>query len=648
MKKFHILLLFILITTSCTESKRPGKLTGELELSKEAYEEAVYASWLGQLVGNTYGLCYEFKYIDEPGPDTFPYCYTWTLDSLRHYNGAFSDDDTDIEYMYLTQMEKHGSEPSYAQLSEAWKNHVTTRVWCANRQAVALMHAGHFPPATGSVRFNPQWCQIDPQLVNEIWAITAPGMMQYAVDKSAFAARITNDSFGIEPTLHYAAMYSAAFFEKDIPTIIDIGTRALPARSRFSGIVEEVKELYRMYPNDWKTSRKIIKEKYYTYADYNKNCWPVIDAQLNGAFGIMALLYGEGDFRKTLDYCCALGMDADNQAATMCGLVALIKGKKCIPHELLFPLKNSGWTKPYNNSYRMITRPGLSDDSITGLAMRTARMGEKNILKQGGKIEMRDGKAYYRIPSHASFVAPFELNPIPNLSLEIHETFSYPLYAGAVADSLRWSLEGNVPSGFRIENKALVATPVKTGNFSFHLVVRYNNESKKILIEGMTHSRNLSKEASSIVFNTEATDHNVECIRDGKKDFTYYSTKSGAQRMLDFYGYTWDSEQTISSLQYSIGAPREYCGWFTSLSVEYLKNDQWVPVKQVRMSPEMNLENNQWLKPTMIDYSISFEKVRCRGIRIIGLSGGIPKDATNAHLGLQYYTSISELKVFEE
>ena len=35
-------------------------------------------------------------------------------------DGAFSDDDTDIEYMYLLQMEQHGIEPTYAQLAAAW------------------------------------------------------------------------------------------------------------------------------------------------------------------------------------------------------------------------------------------------------------------------------------------------------------------------------------------------------------------------------------------------------------------------------------------------------------------------------------------------------------------------------------------------
>ena len=44
----------------------------------------------------------------------------------------------------------------------------------------------------------------------------------------------------------------------------------------------------------------IVKDNYLVYEDYNKYAWPPIDANLNGAYGIMALLYGQGDFQKTL------------------------------------------------------------------------------------------------------------------------------------------------------------------------------------------------------------------------------------------------------------------------------------------------------------------------------------------------------------
>jgi hypothetical protein len=60
------------------------------------YKDKVKASWLGQIIGNTYGLSYEFKFIDQPGPNKFPYGFGEFLEKVKEIDGAFSDDDTDI------------------------------------------------------------------------------------------------------------------------------------------------------------------------------------------------------------------------------------------------------------------------------------------------------------------------------------------------------------------------------------------------------------------------------------------------------------------------------------------------------------------------------------------------------------------------
>jgi hypothetical protein len=645
--KRHLILYLLLGATiccsTCKSEKRSGKEARKL-LSVREYNDAVYASWIGQIIGNTYGLCYEFRFVDEPGPDSFPYGYTWTLDELKKYNGAFSDDDTDIEYMYLTLMEKNGIEPTYYQLAEAWKDHIKSKIWCANRAALTLMHAGHYPPVTGSKDYNPQWCQIDPQLINEIWAVTSPGMINYAVDKSEFMARITNDSFGIEPALHYAAMYSAAFFEKDINKLIDTGTASLPVDSRFTGIVEHVKKLYREYPDNWKTARKVIVDSYYVSADYNRHVWPAVDANLNGALGILALLYGQGDFRNTLDYCCAFGMDADNQAATMCGLLGIVNGLDSMPKDLINPLADTTWEKPFNDNYKMISREGLKDAKLTDMTERMALQGEKIILAKGGKIVYKKGKKFYSINTNAEFIPPFELNPLPNLFAEINKSFSYPVYTGGKPGTILISAEGDLPPGIEIVNKNIAGSPTKTGVYNFKIIADNGKTEKTIQVNFKIHSENMAGKASEIIFNQNAIDRDIEVIRDGSTDKTYYSKKEGESRELDYYGYIWNEPVEISALSYNNGVPHENSGWFTSFDVEYLDESKWVKIENLNISPKMNLENSQWLKPNFIDYDISFAPLISKGIRIIGLAGGLPEESPNS----QYYTSISELRVYAE
>ncbi|WP_185968840.1 ADP-ribosylglycohydrolase family protein [Carboxylicivirga sp. M1479] len=643
MMRFSSMLLLALVFIACKHEKNDN----DAQLIKvKDYENAVYASWIGQIIGNTYGLGYEFTFIDEPGPDVFPYGYGFTLADLREHNGAYSDDDTDIEYMYLTQMEKNGIEPIYFHLAEAWKAHVKERVWFANRMAVTLMHAGHYPPITGHKDFNSEWFQIDPQLVNEIWAVTAPGMVDYAVAKSEFAARITSNDFGLEPTLHYAAMYSAAFFEKDINRLIEIGNQALSPKSHFVNAVEFVKNQYGQYPNDWQQARKNVCAKYYVVEDYNRHSWAAVDATLNGALGIMALLYGQGDFQNTLDYACAFGMDADNQAATMCGLLGIVNGFESIPKELMFPLDDVDWDLPFNDSYKMITREGLSDITIRELSKRTAVQGEKIILAHGGQRFEKDGEAFYSVPTKAVFSAPFELNAIPKMPLKKSEYFYYPIHTGRKDADIDITIDGQLPDGIQLTDNALLGTPTESGVYRFAIIARDKLQERRIDVELHVLAENMAYGANGMVFNQNSIDDQIAVIRDGDVGTSYMSLKGNQRREIDYYGYTWQDEQLISSLIYNNGKPNEFYGWFTTFDVEYLKNGKWVKLEKFTMSPDLNIDNSQWLKPAYQDYYIEFESITTKGIRIIGLSGGIEKDANNAHRGIEYATSIGELGVY--
>ena len=249
MKK-PIIFLLVLITNILFISAQ--------KISKTELKDKIAGAWIGQMVGNIYGLPFENKFVDEPAPESrFPFGYTKNIDKLQKYNGAFSDDDTDVEYIYLLLMEKYGVEPTYANMREGWMYHIRDRVWLANRAALGLMHLGFTPPFTGDENLNPHWYQIDPQLINEIWAYTAPGMISYAAGKSDWAARITSDSWAVSPTVLYGAMYADAFFCKDIRKLITRALKELPADDRYAIAVKEMIALY-----DKVTTKKRNAERY--------------------------------------------------------------------------------------------------------------------------------------------------------------------------------------------------------------------------------------------------------------------------------------------------------------------------------------------------------------------------------------------------
>ncbi|MFC1619444.1 ADP-ribosylglycohydrolase family protein [Candidatus Neomarinimicrobiota bacterium] len=648
-------LIGILLVSSCTTQRYR-------RIAVEEYQDKVYASWLGQIIGNIYGLPHENRYVEEPGPEEFPYGYRGrALEVMQEVNGAFSDDDTDIEYMYLLAMEKYGIEPSYADLADSWLYHVRDRVWLANRAALAFMHFGYTPPVTGLKEINPHWYQIDPQLVNEIWAVTTPGMVQYAAAKSDWAARITNDDWGIEPTIHYGAMYAAAFFESDIHKLIDIGTRALPRSSRFAQTVEDMKRLYRKYPHDWKQSRKEMAEMYYHNEPLEtRTIW---NANLNGACGILALLYGEGDFQKTLDLACAMGFDADNQAATMSGLLGVISGTDGLPSDLLRPLPDAEWKLPFNDVYKNVSRFDMADASLKDMASRIAEQGERIILSEGGQKITEDGIEYYQINSEAEFVAALEFPGAPEPYLEAGMEVEHSLYLSGGKPPFEWRvISGSLPVGIQFDNGVISGTPTTPGVYRVVIEVSQGDTQIHHKFSFVVRDRNLAPTAYRILTNVPEPDvekreamwltvaqslytDDIECIRDGTRlgdGSTYYSISSSANDDQHYFGYEWNESQNVGLLDLHTGSVEENGGWFTSLNVEYLdRSGDWQSVEDLVISSALIPGEERFNKPHFVEYLLAFNPVETSGIRIIGNAGGVE----HWYSTFTRFTSITELSV---
>src|SRR5262245_30817 len=72
-----------------------------VEIPADILEDKIRGGFLGQVIGDLNGLEHEMKYIAEPGNVQE---YTPALPE-----GAWTDDDTDIEWPYLLEMQKTGN-----------------------------------------------------------------------------------------------------------------------------------------------------------------------------------------------------------------------------------------------------------------------------------------------------------------------------------------------------------------------------------------------------------------------------------------------------------------------------------------------------------------------------------------------------------
>ncbi|CAE7586168.1 unnamed protein product [Symbiodinium natans] len=319
-------------------------------------------------------------------------CIPQILNTLQ---GAYTDDDTDIEFVTIHALMEHGLDLTYPQIAAYWQKYVHITVngsdalWFANRVARENMDAGMLPPATGSKQNNEFWWTIDPQLVNELWSVIYPGMLRKAVRRATWGAHITSDGWGTHPTRFYAALYSAAFFTTDVQKLYAIGFAHVPKRSPFRRALADVRRWHKDHPDDWRTVWQSIKTLYGRYpaddcGEIPWNC--AVSAMINGALGAMAFLYGEGDFKKTVGIAIAAGFDCDNQAATLAGLLGVMHGGSSIPRDLTHEIAGNSWAEPFNNKYVNQRRPPLDPEFTNSeIVDMVLSLTERAIHAHGGE-----------------------------------------------------------------------------------------------------------------------------------------------------------------------------------------------------------------------------------------------------------------------
>jgi hypothetical protein len=635
------------------------------KISLAELHDKIAGAWIGQMVGNIYGLPFENKFIENPGNEAdWPYGYSKSLVKLKQYDGAFSDDDTDIEYLYLMLMEKYGYEPSYAQMREGWMYHIRDRVWLANRAALGLMHHGFTPPYTGSKDCNPHWYQIDPQLINEIWGYTAPGMMKYAAGKSAWAARITSDDWAISPTIHYGTMYANAFFVKDIRKLIVEALSFLPANDRYANTVREMLALHDKYPNDWVKARQAMAQKYYVdEPEMTKTIW---NANLNGACGILSMLYGQGDLQRTMDLGCAMGFDADNQTATVGGILGVMYGAKSFSAALTMPIE--GWTKPFNDRYINITRYDMPDASIEDIINRTVAQAIKVVSSNGGRLTGKKGQEMLTINAKAEYNPPLEfcIGPMPRM--EVNVPISYK-FSSVTNEKYSWKLKsGELPNGLTFSNGQIDGTPVKAGKYKVTLSLDNGKQFIDKEFELLVRSKNIAPEADSIITNVRNLNidvlfktwitfgkpmyaNSVDVINDGVLNgagSVFYSLAAEANiPKIDYFGYRWTNRKKISSIAFHTGCMEEFGGWLSSLNIQYRDNKGcWQDLGKYTSTPALPASDVVFIQPHFVEFVLEFAPVETNEIRIIG-DTKVQSHWNKATKNTSSFTSITELSVYE-
>jgi ADP-ribosylglycohydrolase len=348
---------------------------------------------LGQILGDLNGLQHEMKYIGEPGNVTQ---YTPSLE-----NGAWTDDDTDVEWIYVVEMERSGTlfiAPE--RISELWKSHINRRIWCSNLYVRQLMDIGLDPPLTGQIQFNP-WADfnLSGQFLSETWGLIAPGMPRTAARLAHYYTRVAIDLEPAQAARMFAAMIATAFLTGDLEKILDAGAAAADPKSLMRRILADVRRWHRENPADWRATRRLIQQ---TYGHHDGAMRDRNGVELNGASTIAALLYGRGDFVETVRHAFNFGWDADNNAATSGTIIGVIQGERWF--------KRQGWN--IKDVFRNTSRDNMPrDETIT-------KFGDR-LIALAGRIGKETPAGFAPLPVVAEQTAALRARFRPEVESEI-------------------------------------------------------------------------------------------------------------------------------------------------------------------------------------------------------------------------------------
>jgi hypothetical protein len=334
-RRFHLsltalLLLAATVTPARVDTGQSGAAqpTGARRLSRVALEDKIRGGWAGQMLGVSFGAPTEFRFNGRRIEGDLP---AWTPDRVEN---AINQDDLYVEMTFAEVMDRKGLGATSEDYGEAFRQS-KYQLWHANAAARRLLERGLKPPLTGHPKHNLHADDIDFQIEADFIGLMTPGLPQEANKYCELVGRVMNHGDGLYGGMFVTGMYAAAFFETDARKVVEAGLASIPAQSGYARLIRDVLDWSAQHPGDWTKTWDLIQQKW----DRDDPCADGalaafnIDAKLNGAYIALGLLYGKGDFSRTIEVSTRAGQDSDCNPSNAAGILGTMIGYGRIPDE---------------------------------------------------------------------------------------------------------------------------------------------------------------------------------------------------------------------------------------------------------------------------------------------------------------------------
>jgi len=383
MRKYLLLLVAICSLNSCSQEKtasEPQSTNSSFRISKETLKDKIMGGWAGQTIGVTFGGPTEFRFNGTMIQDYTPIQWYDGYIKTTMENNPGLYDDIYMDLTFVDIFEKKGLDAPIEDFANAYAN-AEYKLWHANQVGRYNILNGIAAPASGDWVNNPHADCIDYQIESDFAGLMSPGMPNTASAISDKIGHIMNYGDGWYGGVYVGAMYTLAFVSDDIHYIVREALKTIPTESKYYQVINDVINWHQKYPNDWKQTWFEIERKYTedigcpdgVFVPFN------IDATVNSAYVVLGLLYGDGDFTKTLEISTRAGQDSDCNPSTAGGILGTMVGYNKIPEYWKQALKEA------ESIQFKYTTLSLNDVYELGYKHAVA-----NIERNGGKVEDND------------------------------------------------------------------------------------------------------------------------------------------------------------------------------------------------------------------------------------------------------------------
>jgi hypothetical protein len=370
MIKQNLLFFILLFSVAAVFSQKT------VSLSKVILHDKIKGGWAGQTIGVTFGGPYEFRFNGTFIQDYQPLVWKDGYLKSTMINNPGLYDDLYMDLTFVDVFEKFGLNAPVDSFANAFAN-AGYMLWHANQAARYNILHGIKAPESGHWKYNSHAEDIDYQIEADYAGLMSPGMPNTASVISDKIGHIMNYGDGWYGGVYIGAMYSLAFISDDINYIVTEALKTIPKESTYYQCINDVIKWHKQFSGDWHRTWFEIQQKWSSDIACHEGIFHPfnIDAKVNSAYVVLALLYGQKDFGKSVEIATRAGQDADCNPSSVAGVLGTVLGYDKIPPEWKLGLKEA---EDINFKYTEI-----SLNKVYEIGLKHALL---NIEANGGKI----------------------------------------------------------------------------------------------------------------------------------------------------------------------------------------------------------------------------------------------------------------------